>query len=67
MAFILDADMQICHQLREGDAERQVQYSQWLLRKPQSFMSKIIIGDEAIFHLNGNVSNPQRRPLCTPW
>ena len=49
--------MQICHQLREGDAERQVQYSQWLLGKPQSFMSQIIIGDEAIFQLNGNVSN----------
>ena len=54
-----DADMHIHHQLREGDAERRVQYrdSQWLLGKPQAFMSQMIIGDEAIFQLNGNVSN----------
>ena len=57
MATIQDADMQIHHQLREGDAERRVQYSQWLLGKLQAFMSKIIIGDETIFQLNGNVSN----------
>ena len=44
------------HQLRAGDMERRVQYSQWLLGKPQAFMSQIIIGDEAMFHLNGNVS-----------
>ena len=48
---------QIRHQLREVDAERRVQYSQWLLGKPQAFMSQIMIGDEAIFQLNGNVSN----------
>ena len=58
VASIQDADMQIRHQLREGDAERRVQYSQWLLGKPQAFMPQktIIIGDEAIFQLNGNVS-----------
>ena len=49
--------MQIRHQLREGDAERRVQYSQWLLGKSQAFMPQIIIGDEAIFQLNGNVSD----------
>ena len=49
--------MQIRLQLREGDAERRVQYSQWLLGKPQAFMSQIIIEDEAIFQLNGYVSN----------
>ena len=49
--------MQIRHQLREGGAERRVQYSQWLLGKPKACMSQIIIGDEAIFKLNGNVSN----------
>ena len=57
MASIQDADMQIRHQLHEGDAERRVQYSQWLLGKPEAFMSQIIIGDEAILQLNGNVSN----------
>ena len=45
--------MQIRHHLREGDAERRVQY--W--ESPQAFMSQIITGDEAIFQLNGNVSN----------
>ena len=49
--------MQIRHQLRGGDVERRVQYSQWLLGKPQAFMSQIIIGDEAIFQLNRNVFN----------
>ena len=48
--------MQI-HQLCDGDAERRVQYSQWLLGKPQAFMSQIVTGDKAIFQLNGNVSN----------
>ena len=57
MASIQDADMQIRHQLREVDVERRVQYSHWLLGKPQACMSQIIIGDEAIFQLNGNVSN----------
>ena len=56
MASIQDADMQIHHQLREGDVERRVQYSLWLLGKPQAFTSQIIIGDEAKFQLNGNVS-----------
>ena len=49
--------MQIRHQLREGDAERRVQYSQWLLGKPQAFISQIISGDDAIFQLNGDASN----------
>ena len=44
-------------ELREGYAERRVQYSQWLQRKPQAFMSQIIMRNEAIFQLNGNVSN----------
>ena len=47
--------MQIRRQLREGDLERRVQYSQWLLGKPQAFMSQIIIGDEAVFQLNGSL------------
>ena len=50
--------MQIRHQLREGDAGKRAQYSQWLLHGiPRAFMSQIIIEDEAIFKLNGNVSN----------
>ena len=60
MASIQDANMQIRHQLREGDAERWVQYSQWLVGKSQAFMSQVIlviIGDEAMFQVNGNVSN----------
>ena len=47
----------IRHQLREGGAERRVQYSQWLLGKPKAYMSQMVIGDKAIFQLNGNVSN----------
>ena len=39
------------------DVERLVQYSQWLLGKPHAFISQIIIGDEATFQLNGNVSD----------
>ena len=42
--------------MKEIDMERGVQYSQWLLVKPQAFMPQIIIGDEAIFQLTGNVS-----------
>ena len=41
-----------------------VQYSQWLLGKPQAFMSQKIIGDEAIFHLKGNVSNHNVDPYA---
>ena len=29
----------------------------WLLGKPQTYVSQIIIGDEAMFQVNGNVSN----------
>ena len=49
--------MQIRRQLLEEDVERRVQYSQWLLGKSQAFMSQIIIVDEAVFQLNGNISN----------
>ena len=53
--------MQICRYaiscVKEIHAERRVQYSQWLLGKPQAFMPQIIIRDEAIFQLNFQIKH----------
>ena len=45
------------HEIKDGDHERRLAYSRWLLRQFNDplFRSKIVIGDEAAFSMNGHV------------
>jgi len=52
--------MKIRHKIQEGDQARRVNFSRWFLDKVQNengFIEKIVIGDEAAFHLNGKVNS----------
>ena len=49
--------MNIRHKLEPQDNARRIQYCQWLLQQRHNFMNNIVIGDEAVFQMNGHVSN----------
>lgn len=43
------------HQLRPGDFQRRMDFSEWILNRPQRFLGELIIGDEATFRVDGKV------------
>ena len=51
--------MRIRHALENGDRERRINYSNWLIRQfeDENFPSKIVFGDEAAFTMNGEVNS----------
>ncbi len=49
--------IQQCHALLRKDLQPHICHCNWLLGRPAQFLSNIIIGDEAVFHINGQVNN----------
>jgi len=51
------------HELLENDFQRRLNYSQWFLGQCQEeqFLQNLIIGDEAIFCINGYVNTRNTR------
>ena len=45
------------HALQQGDHQRRINFCQWLVNRPDRFLSDVIIGDEAAFHMNGEVNS----------
>ena len=45
------------HALDQGDSQRRLNFCHWLVNHPDRFLSDIIIGDEAAFHMNGEVNS----------
>ena len=46
------------HQLKDTDLPRRIRFGEWLLNqfRDPNFLNKIVIGDEAIFTMNGSVN-----------
>ena len=44
------------HALNQGDSQRHINFCQWLVNHPYRFLNDIIIGDEAAFHMKGEVN-----------
>ena len=44
------------HALQRGDHQRRLNYCNWLVNRHHRFTVDIIIGDEACFHMNGQVN-----------
>ena len=49
--------MHLRHELFSNDLPRLRNFCNWFLQKPIGFDNKLMIGDEAEFHLNGRVNN----------
>lgn len=50
--------MHIRHQLKAGDFPRRLQFSRWFQENAPNprFLNRVVIGDEAAFHMNGKVN-----------
>ncbi len=44
------------HALLPADHQRRLQFCQWLNNHQQRFFTRIVVGDEAAFHMNGKVN-----------
>ena len=53
--------IEIRHELLPRDLASRTDFCQWLVQRPRGFMPHLVIGDEANFHLNGEVTTENVR------
>lgn len=48
--------LKLRHALQPGDARRRLAFCNWLQQQPGNFLLHVIVGDEAVFRMNGHVN-----------
>ena len=56
--------VQLVQELHEDDADRRMEFCDWMLQQPISFIESVMFSDEAMFYLSAHVNRHNYRYWC---